>query len=379
MLNNFRVSKVNGPYIAIGFLFVLYVVIDYYSPKPIDWTITFHSNDKNPNGAYVLNDRLPDLFEDYENSYLTLFELEDSSSQVLILANSLDLSLSEINLLLDRVNEGNSVLIAANYISQNLLDTLDIKMSYYPLVEFDSDTVIVSMNEAQLFYSTALTNSSFVMVTEDSTWQIHAKTDNPILMSKRIGEGEIILSSAPQLFANYGILQNHNFAENALKRMPDRPLHYTQYYQSGKPQVNTPFRYFLSQVSLKWALYLSMFTIFIFIFTNSQKRQKTIPIITPLQNTTVQFIRTMAALFHRKKDHKKAADKLIQHFLLDLQNRFYHKPDFSEGYYSFLANKTSSDKVQVIKLFEGIQQMQQLDRIDERALQSIYNDMKNII
>jgi len=39
------------------------IVMDYNSPKPIDWTPSYSINDKNPYGLYVFNQELPNFLK----------------------------------------------------------------------------------------------------------------------------------------------------------------------------------------------------------------------------------------------------------------------------------------------------------------------------
>lgn len=364
-------------YVLLGVMFILYVSAEYFSPKPLDWTTTFHENDKNPFGAFILNDRMNDLFNSTEISNLTLYELKDSSSQILILAEFLSLDEADLEVLLSKADQGQSIFIASESFSENFTDTLGIISEYQPLENIGSrDTIAVTGSESTYEFSSLLFKSHFESL--DSTWSIHASQADPILISRDWGQGKIVLCSAPLLFSNYGMMQDYRFAEMAMNLIPNEPIHFTKFYQLGKPQNTSPFRYILTEESLRWALYMSLAVILLFLIVNSQRRQRHIPVIAPLENTTVHFIKTMAALFYREKNHKKAGEKLANHFLHELQRKYLIKPSFSESYYSYLSKKTQSEKTEVIKVFEGIQYMQQASSISEQTLSKFYQDFKAI-
>ncbi len=63
---------------------VIYLLIEMSSPKPIDWTITYSHQDKNPFGSHLINERLADIFPEgsLSNVNLTLYELEDSTPEI---------------------------------------------------------------------------------------------------------------------------------------------------------------------------------------------------------------------------------------------------------------------------------------------------------
>ena len=87
-------------YIAFFILVILgYVAYTMLSDPKVNWMITLDSEDKNPFGAFVLNERLSDVFpQGTESSYLTLSQLSQERN-LFILANQLDLSEPDISTL----------------------------------------------------------------------------------------------------------------------------------------------------------------------------------------------------------------------------------------------------------------------------------------
>src|SRR5690606_37112462 len=104
-------------YIILAVLFVTYVIVEYHSPKPLDWTITFAQNDKNPYGSYVLYDRLDDFFPEKAVSFQTLYEAKDAEAQLLILATDFTPSDADIDGIHDILDQGRTVLIGAQMFS----------------------------------------------------------------------------------------------------------------------------------------------------------------------------------------------------------------------------------------------------------------------
>ncbi|MFY0602206.1 MAG: hypothetical protein JXR03_21195 [Cyclobacteriaceae bacterium] len=375
--NNTILHKENWLYILLGVMFILYVCAEYFSPKPIDWTVTFHHKDKRPFGAFILQERLPDVFSETGFSNRTFYELQDSTSQTIVLAEYLVLDDLDLKILLSKINDGQSVLLASNNFPKNLKDTLGIGQSYDPLEQFTNpDTLDVAFGDQVFRFNESLLSSYFEEL--DSTWVSHAEQEKPILISRPFGKGKIVLCSNPLLFTNYALMQEYRFAELALNLLPDVPTHYTTFYQLGRQESSSAFRYVLTEAALRWGIYLSIALILLFIGINSQRRQRPIAIITPLENTTVHFIRTMAALFYRERNHKKAAEKLCSHFMRELQRRFLLKPEFKESFYTYLSKKIQSDKSQVIKVFDQIQYIQRADYISEESLTQFYQDLNKL-
>jgi len=59
--------------------------------------------------------------------------------------------------------------------------------------------------------------------------------------------------------------------------------------------VRTPLKYILSQESLKWAYYILIVSIIVYIIFQGKRKQRVIPLIPPLKNTTLEFVRIIAS------------------------------------------------------------------------------------
>ena len=89
----------------------------------------------------------------------------------------------------------------------------------------------------------------------------------PVAMSRRWGKGEVILVSTPLIFTNYGMLDGKNatYIFRLLSQMGKLPIVRTEGYMKETAQVQqSPFRYLLAHQPLRWALYLTMITIILF-------------------------------------------------------------------------------------------------------------------
>ena len=56
---------------------------------------------------------------------------------------------------------------------------------------------------------------------------------------------------------------------------------------------------------------------------NARRKQRAIPIITPLKNSTVEFAHTIANLYLKEQDYKNAVDKKIKYFLERVRTKYY--------------------------------------------------------
>ena len=196
----------------------------------------------------------------------------------------------------------------------------------------------------------------FVSFDSARTEVIAENTDgDPVLLRIAYGKGTILLSSTPLMFSNFAMLnsQNEEYIAGIMSCLPTSSLHWTEYYQLGRMEATTSLRYILSEPALKWAFFTLMISILILMFFEAKRDQRIIPIIKPLKNETLDFMKTISRLYYQKKDHKDLASKKILHITEHLKQHM--QIDINEDLSDVIgkvAAKTLSDEQEVKKLFD---------------------------
>ena len=73
--------------------------------------------------------------------------------------------------------------------------------------------------------------------------------------------------------------------------------------------------FILSKPGLRNAWYIFVFSVLLFIIFNAKRRQRIVPIIEPLKNKSVEFIRTIGNLYMQEGDFHDMMAKKSQYFL----------------------------------------------------------------
>ena len=81
--------------------------------------------------------------------------------------------------------------------------------------------------------------------------------------------------------------------------------------QTSKVVSDSPLRFILSQPALKWAWYLLLAGVLIFIIFNLRRTQRPIPILPKNLNTSVEFVKTIGNLYYQEGDIRNLIDKKI--------------------------------------------------------------------
>lgn len=320
------------------------IYIDATRPKPIDWSPTFGINDKIPFGMYVFNEETPALFENdrvhriRQTAYEYLEPLYDYDSLVnTYKVRGSILSISESYLIDDESTQeilyfaehGNNVFISSKSFPQKLMDSLKFEYSSKFLGTDSISTWMANPNLGSEKYNITVGsgNSYFKKIDTLNTTVLGYqgnKTEKLVNFIKiPYGKGEFYLHTQPAAFTNYHLLKdNHaNYAAKALSYI-DGEVFWLVKNQTGEIISNSPLRYILSQPALKAVWYIFLLGMLVFLIFNAKRKQRVVRIIKPLENTTVDFTKTIGNLYFQEGNHDNIIEKKIIYFLEKIRTEY---------------------------------------------------------
>jgi len=317
--------------VAIG----LFITVKLLSPRQHNWTITYAHDDRNPYGGYALNEVLPSLFEKHtiRHSYQTLYEIKDSlklAGSILIVCTDFKGHREDAHALLKHVEVGGSAFISAEEFWGDFADTL--KLATVDHLFKNGTTVFAQEDTTSIhFINTSLDTSAHYYFSRGNIRNYFNEFDTtrttvlavnedgkPVTIRVKWGQGNLILNSTPLAFTNIYLLSrnNHEYISTMLSCLPEDDVEWTEYYQLGRMESGTPLRFILSDESLRWAYYILVLSLLAFMIFEMKRKQRIIPVLPSLTNTSLEFIGTIGNLYYQNGDHKNAALKKIN-FLFD--------------------------------------------------------------
>lgn len=140
------------------------------------------------------------------------------------------------------------------------------------------------------------------------------------------GKGEMIYACCPLLFTNYGILDPEisTYLFRLMSQMSDLPVYRTEAYLSKNqvPGVNdSPFREFLKRPPLRWALYLAMIGILLFVIFSARRRQRVIPVMAKPGNKSLEFVKLIGTLYYQRHDNRDLVEKKFRYFAEEVRRK----------------------------------------------------------
>lgn len=128
-------------------------------------------------------------------------------------------------------------------------------------------------------------------------------------------------------------------------------------------------RYVLSQPPLQSAYYLMLLTLLLYFVVESKRRQRVIPVLKPLVNRSLQFVKTIGSLYFNQKNNTDLARKKIIYFKEFLRERYYLSTISLTEEYAVLVSKKSGLPIDMVQsLFEIMELYQTTPAVSDHGL-----------
>lgn len=406
----------------------LVIFIDVSRPKPVNWRSSYIIKDKIPYGLFVFNNEFPKLINDQaltlirdksiyefltvEHEYITSHYLNEDTYEYEEVEEILDYENNELTqddllvktketifyinnhyaidetsntTLMNYVKNGGYAFLSVEDFPKNLLDSvkLEIEFAYQGLdtlqLKFNHNkttTPIVYGAHGKYFkFKKNFKGQSIgyyeTKVVEDDVKHTFVKVP--------WGEGHFLLHLYPAMFTNINLLKDNNYkhAEQCLSFLPPTTVNWYVKDQAGIIISQNPLRFIKEHPSLKWSWYFGWILLFIFIIFTAKRKQRVVPIIPPVTNTTVDFTKTIGNLYFQEKNYHDLMTKKVLFFLektrsellidtstLDevFTNRYHHK-----------SGKPLEDVQEAVKLINRTQKSNYATEEDLVALNKAIN------
>jgi len=460
--------------LGIIVLFGGYVALEYYRPKPLDWSPTLSNKDKIPYGTYALFDGLPQVLgtdsvasvrepiynqllgaeepdgrsyrryyplqadtttatatdtvaseqaladtsataettdstadelvdkEEHEADYLTRMAslpLVDTRASYIFVNGDFNASRLETAALLRFVAAGHDVFIAAEDFGAErrgfLADTLGFRTfetdTTRRLSQVIQDERLTGKSDSVQLHllrsRPGLATTSFRFGAAAAGYRLALtkrrphrgatlaadERGRPVLVRLDHGRGHFYLCSVPLAFGNYWVLRPRtaDFAFAALSYLPaGHPAWWDEYQKQGRSGEQSTLRVIMAHPALRAAYYLVLVVGLLFVFVEARRRQRVIPILNPLPNTTLLFTRTVAGLYQQGRNHTKIAEKKTALFLDYLRTRFHEPtPDLAdETFRERLSQKAGVPRLRVDELVRLINHARTAPAVTDQQL-----------
>lgn len=310
---------------AIIFIIIMVILalLEVNKKEVTDWRKNFDVNEKSPFGLFVFNEEVKGLFKnnlkkvdqtpyDYYNQY------KKGPHNILIIENDIDTE--SWNKIMDQVSNGSDAMLIVSQIPKEISDSI----GYYDSQLSFEDQNVLKLTDKKY-------QNDFIRLDKFPSGRgftfikpgvgVLGKTveknndDQANFIKVKFGKGNMYVHCEPLFLTNYYLLKTGNtkYAQDVFSYLEDRE---TLWFVESNTKVSKFFmRFILSKPALKYAWWVFLGGLILFVFFNAKRKQRVVPIIDPLKNTSVDFVKSIGNLYMQEGDFHDMMAKKAQYFL----------------------------------------------------------------
>jgi len=343
-------------YFAIGLVLILvYLIAQFNKPTPTDWSPSYAKKDKIPYGTFIFYNRMKDILPKTAiktsgaGIYNTLKGKGYQNSTYIIIAPQVKIEKADLEQLKKYISAGNDVFIASYDLGDVAEKDLKLKLS----ASFSQNGSSVNFTNPNLKtvvnygFEKGIGNQYFSKIdTGKATVLGIDANNNPNFVKYNFGKGSLYLIAGPGFYSNFNLLDKYG-AEYAAKTISylqgTKTLIYDEYFTIPKTGETDLLRVFFKHPELKYAYYLCIFSLLLFVFYDIKRRQRIIPIADPYTNTSVEFAHVVGSVYYHERNNVDIAKKKVNYLMEHLRSRYYLK-----------TNEIQRDFAEILQLKTGI-------------------------
>jgi len=373
--------------IVSSILLVVYLVAQYHKPKQTDWTPTYLKEDKIPYGLYILDQELPRIFPGatVKTSRLPVYNTLNGKNfkniSYIFIAGSLKCDALDYKELVRFMKAGNHVFIATYDAGKVLSDQLKISIKSYSKFNKTNKTAVSFVNPAlkpahKYYLDKELGNQFFGQLdTSRATALGKDANGNTNFVKYTFGAGALYILPNPQLLTNYNLLNpaGAKYASTSLSYLPlSKTVIIDESNTRGNITDNSILRVIFAHQPLAWAYTLALTGLLLFIFFEIKRRQRIIPIIDPLKNSSVDFVKVVGQVYYQQRDNRDITEKKISYFLEYVRTAYRLKTTtIDDELATALVLKSGAAEETVKGIFDSIHKINNQHKVTDEQLISL--------
>lgn len=366
-----------------------------------EWKETLELDSEEPYGIDVfeklIKNYTPPNRDGWEGGFIKvetkldeLFRGDETDDNFLLVGQAFLFKEKEINALLEFVANGNTAMFSTKSVPYDFLQAALPEPCYFfgledhqytdiydtlVHVDFEHTDLMHTGDGYPLYYAWRNEHSFDYNWTHINPELLCDSIVSPVMMGTvsdqinfvkiRYGEGEIYLHTTPMAFTNFHLRNEENleYVEKVLAHLRpgdilwDKSHHISEAVSRRRNQRNssrsgddggyneTPLKYILSQPPLAWAWYTLVGMALLYLIFRAKRRQRIIPVLEPVTNTSLEFIDTIGRLYFQKGNPRQLILQKMKYLQSFIKSRYgLNVQDWDEKYITRLSQKSNVPK-----------------------------------
>jgi hypothetical protein len=273
-----------------------------------------------------------------------------------------------------------------NGIMPDLLDKMEASQVQFTLVEQETAgpfKLSYAIQNRPSLYNWHYFGAPFLCATPAVKVLGHLNDSLVNCLSFQYGKGSFVLHSNPIVFANYSMLQPgcREYVARLLGYLHPEHIIWDRASQipaQENKEVANPLTYILKQKALAWAWYLLMVMSVLWIVFRGKRRQRIIPILAPNENSSYEFIRTIAHLHFKERNYRGQTELNMRLFLAQVRERYgftvmfdpqFLLPKTDEAFFKRLAQVSEVPESKIKSIFVKYSNTRQYEPNEEMMVE----------
>jgi hypothetical protein len=171
-------------------------------------------------------------------------------------------------------------------------------------------------------------------------------------------------------------------ANNLLSQLHNGPTYWDDpnalETKNSKTTNGNPLKFLFSHIYLKWAWYLLLITIGLYLIFRSKREQRIIPLMPVNTNTSIEFTKAIGTLYFQNKGHRHIANEMYMIFLSDIRSRYNIFTDIAEmDLIDQLTMRSGINKSIIYNLFNKFKYVRLDPESNSDDLIRLFDDLEN--
>ncbi|MGN7865110.1 DUF4350 domain-containing protein [Chryseobacterium sp. 22458] len=310
---------------AVIFIIVMIILalLEVNKKETVNWRKNFDIHEKSPFGLFVFNNEAKNLFKNNlkrmeQAPYEYYSRNQKGPHNIMVIENELDAA--SWKKILEQVSEGSDAMLMVSRMPKEVSDSI----GYYDSeISFEEENVLKLTDKKyqndfiKLDKLPSGRGFSFIKPGVQVLGKTVEKrnTDQANFIKVKFGKGNIYVHSEPLFLTNYYLLKpgNIKYAQDVFSYLQDRETLW--FVKSNSKESRFFMRFILSNPALKYAWWVLLGGLVLFIFFNAKRKQRIVPVIEPLKNTSLEFVKSIGNLYLQEGDFHDMMAKKAQYFL----------------------------------------------------------------
>ena len=326
--------------IILVIILVILGLLEVNKTEVIDWRKNYDIHKKTPFGLYVFNQEVNGLLKNVERVEVSPFNYYKQNPNlpthnILIFNKHFDDE--SWKKILEQTKKGANVLVISSDF-YSLPDTIK-RYDEYIYINHEEQTLrlLDKKLKNKILIDKTPSRTGFTKLYPGQKILGYIESDNNKVginfIQVPFGKGNFYLHSEPLILTNYHLLkpEGHKYVENVFSYLPnEKTIWFIENYNK-KRESQSPLRFILQNDNLRHAWQLLLVGLLLFALFNIRRKQRIVPIIEPLKNKSVEFVKSIGNLYLQEGTPHDMTLKKIQYFLnkvrLDLMIDTQHLDD----------------------------------------------------